>query len=477
MGIKWAEKEMEGLDLGDKRLEKRAKMVLSTLAERPSQPFPQQFTSSAELKACYRLFNSDLVSSESILQPHYERTIERSKKYNLVIVASDSSSANYTTRSSHPDTGYISSNNAQGFLMHVSMATTIDRQPLGIIHSKFWSREKKKPAFKTHRDYLPIEQKESYKWIESYRETQTFADKVPETQVVFVADREADILELWKEAEFNKSKNNPAHVLVRCNHNRCVGSHKLKPRARLLDFMASTSSVGESQFELRDRKTNKVKRVVKQEIKASKVLISPAKRAGKEVSDFEINVVSLKEIGAPVGEKPVEWCLLTTLPIDDQDDIRKVIRSYLARWDIEVLFRTFKSGCKVESRSLRSAKRIYPMFAFFLIISWRINNLVQLAKTQPDLPCTTLFSDSEWQAAVAATTKSLASRKTPPTIHEMLEMVAKLGGYLNRKKDPRPGATVLWRGLEYLRGFEDAFNLFKSQEISGAQKDTSSTYG
>ena len=114
---------------------------------------------------------------------------------------------------------------------------------------------------------------------------------------------------------------------------------------------------------------------------------------------------------------------------------------------------------------------------FFLIISWRINNLVQLAKTQPDLPCTTLFSDSEWQAAVAATTKSLASRKTAPTIYEMLEMVAKLGGYLNRKKDPRPGATVLWRGLEYLRGFEDAFNLFKSQEISDAQKDTSSTYG
>ncbi|MGA8164409.1 MAG: hypothetical protein WB791_05200 [Waddliaceae bacterium] len=81
----------------------------------------------------------------------------------------------------------------------------------------------------------------------------------------------------------------------------------------------------------------------------------PVKRSGVEFTELELNVVLLKEIDAPEDRKHVEWCLLTALPIETMADIKKVIQAYLARWDIGVLFRTFKSGCKVEKRSLRAA--------------------------------------------------------------------------------------------------------------------------
>ncbi len=135
------------------------------------------------------------------------------------------------------------------------------------------------------------------------------------------------------------------------------------------------------------------------------------------------------------------WYLLTTLPIEAMDDIEHIITAHLARWDIELLFRTFKSGCKVENRSLRKVERMYPMFSLFLIVAWRINMLVQVARSHPDLPCTGFFSDIEWRSALAATSKTMAPPEQIPTIKEMLSMVTKLGGYLNRKNDPDPGAN------------------------------------
>ena len=464
MTSEWVEQEMDGLSLGDKRLDKRTKRVLSDITRNPDRPFTQQFETSKELKACYRLLDSDLATPEAILTPHRHNIIERARAHQVVVVASDSSSVNYTSRSLHPDTGYISSNNAQGFFIHTSLACTLDHLPLGVLGSKFWAREKEKPKTKVHRDYLPIEEKESFKWIESYRQAQEFADSLPGTQVINVADKEADILELWQEALKNASSVNPAHLVVRCNHDRCVAPTTTNAHSKLREFVMATPVLGTSQFELRDRRTNAIKRVVTQDIRAARVKIRPAKRSGVEPTEIVLNVVLLMESSPPEGEEPVVWHLLTTLPVKTMDDIQKVIKAYLARWNIEVLFRTFKSGCKVEGRSPRTGKRMYVMFTLFLIVAWRINMLVHLARVRPTLPCSAFFSEVEWRSAVAATTKSLAHSASPPTIQEMLLMVAQLGGYLNRRNDPPPGATVVWRGLEYLRGFAEAYRLFTSFE-------------
>lgn len=462
MTCNWVDEEMTELNTGDERLNKRAKSVISVVMKKPNMPFTNQFQTTAELKACYRLFDSDLITSESLLKPHLTKTIERIKTHDVVVISSDTSSVNYTTRSSNPDSGYLSANNAQGFFLHTSLATTLDRVPLGVVSSKFWAREKEKSENKTHRDYLPIEEKESFKWIESYCIANEVANLSKTTEVIYVADKEADIIDLWEEGCRALEQKHASHLVVRCNHNRAVLPTLENDKKKLFDFGKKAPVVGMCEFELRDRKTHKILRTVRQEIKASPVSICPAYRSGVNRRQVDLNLVFLHEIDPPEGVKPVFWYLLTTLPVATQEDVTKVIQAYLARWDIEVLFRTFKTGCRVENRSLRTADRLYPMFALFLIIAWRINYLSRLCRTNPNLPCTVFFSETEWKAAWAAITKSAEPRTTVPTIQEMIIIVARLGGYLNRKNDPAPGPTVIWRGLEYLHGFAEAWEILQS---------------
>lgn len=472
MGVcNWVEEELEKLNTGDNRLDKRTKLVLQAVADKPNMAFTQQFQSAGELKACYRLFDSDLITPETILEPHFAKTIERIQACKLVIIASDSTSLNYTTRVSNPDSGYISSNNAQGFLMHASLATTLDRQPLGVINAKFWARSKEKPEKKIHRDYLPIEEKESYKWIESYSIANKIAGLCRDTQVINVADREADLIELWEDAINALKSKNGAHLVVRCNHNRVVNPTPENNNTKLFEFGKEAAVAGHCEFDLRDRATHSVIRRVKQTIRASPVCICSAPRSGVERRQVFLNLVFMEELDPPPGVKPIQWYLLTTLPIQNNEDVQKIIQAYLSRWDIEILFRTFKTGCKVEERSLRIADRLYPMFALFLIVAWRINILSRISRIHPELPCTVIFSEKEWKAAYAAIHKASPACSTVPTLREMLIMIARLGGYLNRKNDPEPGAKVIWRGLEYLRIFMEALEI--AQSLNNAQCELS----
>lgn len=477
MTYKWVEEEMAGLCSGDKRLDKRTKNILGAVADKPSMAFTQQFQSAAELKACYRLFDSDLISEKVIFEPHFAKTMDRIKLCDVVVIASDSSSLNYTTRPSNPDSGYISSNNAQGFLIHNSLATTLDRQPLGVVGAKFWARNKKKPEKKIHRDYLPIEEKESYKWVESYAIANEIAKQCPNTEIINVADREADIIELWESAIKAQESENYAHLVVRCNHNRAVVPTEANNCKKLFDYGKKAPVIDHCEFELRDRTTHKVIRKVKQEIRASLVCVRPAYRPGVKRREVFLNLVFMQEVDPPEGVKPVTWYLLTTLPIETNEDVQKIIQAYLARWDIEVLFRTFKSGCKVEERSLRTSDRLYPMFALFLIVAWRINSLSIISRANSELPCTVIFSEAEWKAAYAAVNKTVEPRTSIPTIREMLIMVARLGGYLNRKNDPEPGAKVIWRGLEYLRAFLDAWEIMQPPTTAQDEISVKKSYG
>lgn len=467
----WVEEEMAKLDTGDKRLDKRTKLVLQTIVNKPNMSFSQQFQSAGELKACYRLFDSDLISPETILEPHFAKTTERIQACKVAVIASDTTSLNYTTRASNPDSGYISSNNAQGFLMHASLATTLDRQPLGVLSAKCWARSKEKPEKKIHRDYLPIEEKESYKWIESYAVANKIASLCPDTQIINVADREADLIELWEDAINALKTENAAHLVVRCNHNRAVIPSQENDNVKLFEFGKKASIVGHCEFDLKDRATHSVIRKVKQTIRASSVCICPAYRSGVERRQVVLNLVFMEELDPPEGVEPIQWYLLTTLPIQNNEDVQKIIQAYLCRWDIEILFRTFKTGCKVEERSLRTADRLYPMFALFLIVAWRINVLSRISRIHPEVPCTVIFSEKEWKAAYTAIHKSSPQHVGIPTLREMLIMVARLGGYLNRKNDPEPGAKVIWRGLEYLCIFMEALEI--GQSLNKAQDEIS----
>lgn len=451
---KWVEAELETIDIGDKRLNHRVRHFLSAAYKNPTASICRMFHTRKEVQAAYRLYDNDLTTEQKIFAPHFKKTLDRIHEHPVVLALSDTTSLNYTTRKKQPDSGYISSNNAQGFFLHAGIAITPDRLHLGVIQQKFWAREKVKPEKKIHRDFLPIEEKESYRWLESYINSCIISEKCKNTQIVHISDREGDIIEILAEYQSRKNTGIAADFVIRSNHDRLI--HSDKTTKKLYSYLSNSEVLGIINFEIIDRVTEN-QRKVRQSVKAASVVI---KSKEKDKPDITINVVCLEELDPPIGEEPIVWYLLTSLPISTLEEIQKIIKYYLARWEIEVFFKTYKSGCKVEEKSLRNSKRLFPLFSLLLIVAWRLNFLLHMNRIMPEISCEAFFEESEWKAGYVAATRNRQVPAAPPTLGEMISYVAKLGGYLGRKKDPQPGIKVLWLGILALYNYADAWEIF-----------------
>lgn len=451
---KWVEEELESIDIGDKRLNNRVKYLLHAASKQPSVSICSMFHTRKEVQAAYRLYDNDLVTEQKIFKPHFQKTCERIYEHSVVLNLCDTTSLNYTSRKKQPDSGYISSNNALGFFLHLGLAITPDRLHLGVTQQKFWAREKVKPEKKVHRDSLPIEEKESFRWLQSYINSCEIAEQCKNTQIVHISDREGDIIEIFSEYQSRKNLGTAAEFIIRSNHNRIIGSGK--ETKKLYDHLSDIENLGLINFEAIDRVTDKTRKV-RQSVKAASVLI---KSKEKNKPDVPVNVICLEEIDPPIGEEPIVWYLLTSLPISSLEEILTIIKYYLARWEIEVFFKTYKSGCKIEEKSLRKAKRLYPLFSLLLIVAWRLNFLLHMNRIMPEISCDAFFEESEWKAGYIAATREREAPPAPPTLGQMIMYIAMLGGYLGRKNDPQPGIKLLWLGISALYNYADAWELF-----------------
>ncbi len=457
MTNKWIGKELNRIDLGDERLNKRVLEILEKASKQPQASINKMFHTRKEVQACYRFFSNDLVDEKKIIQPHIQQTYQRSSQYPVVLSLSDTTSLNFTSRKSLKDSGYISSNNAQGFFLHANIAVTPERLHLGIISQKFWAREKEKPG-RSLREYKPLVEKESYRWIEAYQDSCKLAAHCKNTQVIHITDREGDIFEVFLEYEQMKIKNTAADYIIRSNHDRTVYL-KGNTSNSLIDELEKSKVIGEISFDIIERENNTT-RCVRQSVQAISVEIKSRYGADTPNVRSTIKAVYLKEIAPPEGCKPIVWCLLTSLPINTTEEITSIIEYYLCRWEIEVFFKTYKSGCKVEEKSLRSADRLYPLFSLLLIVAWRVNFLVHMGRVNPNLSCDIFFERSEWKAGYIAATRNKIPPSEPPTMYEMMRYIGKLGGHLGRKNDPNPGVKAIWVGICSLTNYADAWDLF-----------------
>lgn len=453
----WVVNELESLELGDKRLNKRILSILNCASKQPQLSINKLFHTRKEVQACYRFFSNDLVNEKKIIQPHLTKTIERTSQHPIVLCLSDTTSLNYTTRKKLKDSGYISSNNAQGFFLHATIAVTPDRLHLGLIGQKFWSREKEKTKTRSsyERERMMFAEKESYRWLEAYRDSCELSKKYTDTKVIHITDREGDIFEIYDE---HNSRDNAADYIVRSNHNRRVYP-EAKPSNTLIQEVESSPILGETSFEIIDRESG-TKRRVFQSVQALTVTIKSRYGADKPNISRTVNVVYLKEINPPSEEKQIVWCLLTSLQITSKEEVVQVISYYLCRWEIEVFFKTYKSGCKVEEKSLRTAERLYPLFSLLLIVAWRVNFLLHMSRVSPILSCEFFFEESEWKAGYVAATRDRNAPEKAPTMKEMMGYIAKLGGHLGRANDSPPGVKAIWTGICKLTNYADAWDLF-----------------
>lgn len=87
-----------------------------------------------------------------------------------------------------------------------------------------------------------------------------------------------------------------------------------------------------------------------------------------------------------------------------------------------------------------------------------------LARTDPDLPCTVVLTQDEWQALYYNINRLAEPAQTPPTLGEAILWIARLGGFLARKGDGVPARHVLWRGFQHLPYITDMFLIVRRNE-------------
>jgi hypothetical protein len=438
---------------GDKRINRRANNMLDTMAKQCQKSLPEIFCNNADLKGAYRFFSNNLVTPKKILQPHVEATIKRCIQQDTVLVIQDSSDCDYDFMNCLEGFESMHIHVDKGFRIHPQLATTEKGTPLGLLNSFNYTR--KANASEKHRNSLPIEEKESYRWLLGYREACELAEKAPNTTVISIADREGDIYECFAEAQ-DPTITHKAEILVRAKHNRSLLESKDDTINKLEKKLIRSPVQFEAELTL--SQPGKKKRKANLVIRASEVTFkAPNTCKKKSLAPIKMNAVLVTELETPKGEEPLCWLLLTTLPIDSIEDIKRIITLYSQRWSIEIFFKVLKSGCKIDSRQFQETDRIENFIAFAMIVAWKVMLITYLPREYPDVPCSIIFTEIEWKLIY----KRVYENKRPlpqkePTLKEMSLLVAMLGGY-QKRKDP-PGIQTTWRGfvrvMDMVYGYE-----------------------
>lgn len=446
----WVENEVRSSAGVDKRLKKRLARILGNLSENPEESIPAASQSWAETKGVYRFLDNKNVDFETILEDHKTATIERIRRQKMVLLTQDTTFLNFAEEEA-VGLGTLKRTQSEHYLLHPTVAFTPSRINLGVLGAKFWQRPEEKVAHR--RNHKPIEEKESYRWLESYALACEVQRQCPETLIISVADREGDIHEWFLEAQ-NRPLEEKAELLVRAKSNRRT-EPKEGEYSYLWDELQACAILGRMKFQT-PRAGNRPSRTAVVELRAKEIEFCG--RQGKATEPVYLYAVYAKEQKAPQGEEPIEWMLLTTLPVETYEVAQAVVGWYRGRWEEEIYFRVLKQGCQIEKLRLETDRRLLNAIAIYLIVAWRIHTITMQSRELPDRPCDIVFSEQEWKT-IYLMNKKKKPPKTPPTLRTITRMLAQLGGFLARKGDGEPGIKNIWRGYRALKNYIDALEV------------------
>jgi hypothetical protein len=449
--------ELDGIDLGDKRLNERAEILIERLGANSAASINSSCQGWNETKAAYQFFDNKKIDPQKILRPHREATINRMHEERVVLIAQDTTELDY---SKHPtkDSGVLDAEHRFGLYDHSHIAFTPERLCLGVVGVEFFSRTPESLGKARERRNDPIETKESFRWLQGYRVACDLAASCPDTQIVSVADSECDIYDIFLETQEHDM---PADFVIRAKQDRRLTERDLQagPDAyhRVVDEVATSPLVTTRQIDL-PRTPKREARQATLEIRATQVRVKPPAHRS-DLDDVSYNVVLVQEVGGPVDGTDVCWLLITTLPIDSVKAVMLVVDYYVARWPIEIFFRVFKSGCRVEDIQLETERRLKNCLMFYKVIAWRIMYVTFLGREYPDLACDEIFADVEWKPVWKIVSDEPLPEQAPP-LSVFIPMLAELGGHNNRSTDHPPGPQAIWVGIRRMTDFAIAWTAF-----------------
>jgi hypothetical protein len=480
MPAPWVVGEMKTVKLGDKRLNVRLGEVLSQLAARPTASIPAACGGRAEMVGAYRFCENENTSFDSVLQPHVDATRRRMAAQPVVLLAQDTSEIDVT----RPDqqvagSGPLDGNSRRGALLHLMHAFTPDGTPLGTVSATAWVREEEpiNPSLsRAERAAIPIEEKESHRWVATLQRAREEAQLCSTTQLICVADSEADIYEVLVEG---MREPRGSDWIVRacqdrallCENGQSCGEklireHVLRQPVLFHNMIQVRGRKAKVACETRGRRQPRQSRDSEVVVRAARVTLRPPWRPDRKLPPVIVNVVLVSEVNPPPGDVPVEWLLLTSLPIDTVEQVRQIIQYYCVRWMIEIFFRVLKSGCRVEERLFEYMDRLLTCLAVYVIVAWRTLYVCRMGRSCPDISCEAIFEPAEWKSVWKVVHREDPPAE-PPSLGVFVCMVAQLGGYVNRKRDDPPGPQTVWIGLQRMHDFATCWQLFGPDTQNG----------
>jgi hypothetical protein len=455
---RWIDGELARCKFNDARHGKRLRKLLGQLSDQIGGSIPWAGQDWANTKAAYRFFSNPRVSEEAILGGHFQATRDRIAACSTFILMLHDTTEFAFHRNDVAPVGILHKSymrkNKQGrplhytvcgILMHSSLAVTTTGLPLGLAAIKFWTRDEFKGCNalkkKINPTRVPIEQKESYRWLENVQQaTALFEDP---KRCVHVGDRESDIYELFCAAEKAGT-----HFLVRTCVDRLAGDGSSTIAAE----MKQVPVQGLHRLPIRDPQGSVSEAVL--EIRYCRMVVLPPIGKQKNYPALILTVIYAQERNQPQGRDRIDWKLLTDLSVRSRKEAIEKLEWYAQRWKIETFHKILKSGCKAEESKLRTAERLVNLVAVLCILSWRIYWMTMINRAAPDALPAVAFTELEvYLLDELIRDKADADRRTK-SLATYVTKLARLGGYLARAHDPPPGNKVVWRGLSRLTDIE-----------------------
>ena len=439
----WAAQEFGDAQLGDKRRTTRLVNSVTILARAPGESITATMKSDrAAIRGYYRFIEKAHergTTPADILAPHRRRTIERMRTEKTVLCLQDGTDINYSTRPACEGLEVIGRNQttakARGVHLHTTLALSAQGLPLGVLRCAYRTQAGKHAA-------------KTQQWIDGLHDLAEAATHLSsKTRVLCVMDREADIFALFAAQQ----PVGRVDLLVRAKANRRLG----RKGPLLFEFMRQGAPKGTIEVAIqrlsRREKSGRVKhkgragRIAQMEVRYRTVMLPPTR--GQQGGPVKVTAIHVGEADPPEGQKAIQWYLLTTREVTSVAQAVTMVDYYMLRWRVEDGFRILKSVCKVQELRLQKADSLHLAITINMVMAWRLHLMTLLGRQDPEAPAEILFTDIE--LCVLREYAEGFNLASPDDLAAAILLVALMGGYMNRKSDPPPGAKIMSRG--YLR--------------------------
>ena len=456
----WAAHIAAATPLPDARLNTRLECLLTHLAEKPLDAFPQALPDCHQAKATYRFLANGRVRCDDLLTGWRDTTAQAARGLDLIYVAHDTTTFSYSALKHTTGLGFISDiEAARGIHCHSSLALQPNGVALGLLHQHYWVRTEPKRSRPQGRD---MEDKESIKWLHGLDATAAALAAVPGEQrprVVHLMDREGDIHEV-----FVKVLALGHGAIIRRYRNRSVAEEP----GDADEVIRAAPVVARVRLKLPASHGRKARAAVV-ELRSRPMTLTPHCHVERQRQPLPLTMVEVREVGyPPEGVEPIHWLLWTTEPARTKKQILAVVHAYAWRWRIEDFHLAWKQGCRVEQLQLEARQRLEKALVLYAGVAVRLLRLRDLARKEPSAPCTEVLSDEEWQELYVHVTGEGCDERSPvPTIPQVRKWNGGMGGHLGRKRDGMPGVRTLWRGWRGLAGLVAGYRAGQEEDGRG----------